>query len=166
MSMCVPEVLSSPPQPPIPTLSSHSLRACWERRGQGWTNFGRAGGVKEGSEPAVLSVSGVSLVLSNIKDSWPVCVHGCVRPCVCVLFMCSLFLGDFPLLVQHSMAVTEGRQKDRGGCTVNPGITCLLYNNISRLFYNISSNNCHICFFPLGLQPKTISNILLNKKLV
>lgn len=47
--------------------------------------------MKEGSEPAVLSISGVSLVLSNIKDTWPECARVCAPMCLCVVYVEFIF---------------------------------------------------------------------------
>lgn len=52
------------------------------------------------------------------------CVCGCeglcVFPCAISVFMCSVFLGD---CIFHSLC------RARGGCSLNLGITLLLYNN-------------------------------------
>lgn len=90
------------------------------------------GGGGEEGDTAALSVSGVSLVLSNIKDTWPVCVRVCVLPMcfVSVLFMWSVFLGD---CIFHSLCSAAGqRGEERGCCTVDVGITWLLFNNVSH----------------------------------
>lgn len=50
--------------------------------GHGWTNLGRREVGGEEGDTTALSVSGVSLVLSNIKDTWPVCLRLCVPMCL------------------------------------------------------------------------------------
>lgn len=78
-------------------------------------------------DTTALRVSGVSLVLCNIKDTWPVCASQCVfcvsvctQVSVAVLFMCSIFLG---VSIFHSLCSTLGQQQWGGvGWVIPQGI--------------------------------------------